>query len=59
MLLNIISQGIWLAQLGKCVSLDLRVVSLSPTMGVEITGILEDKIFKNKPKTKQNKTSNP
>ena len=30
-------RGTWLAQLEECVALDLRVVSLSPTLGVEIT----------------------
>ena len=30
-------QGAWLAQFVKCVTLDLGVVSLSPTLDVEIT----------------------
>ena len=29
--------GTWLAQLVECVTLDLRVVSSSPTLGIEIT----------------------
>jgi len=29
--------GTWLAQWVECMTLDLRVVSLSPTLGVEIT----------------------
>ena len=29
--------GSWLAQLVECVPLDLRIVSLSPTLGVEVT----------------------
>ena len=28
--------GAWLAQLEECVTLDLGVVSLSPTLGIEI-----------------------
>ena len=31
------SGGTWLAQLEECVTLDLGVVSSSPTLGVEIT----------------------
>ena len=27
----------WVAQLEECVTLDVRVISLSPTLGVEIT----------------------
>ena len=30
-------RGAWLAQLVECVTLDLRVVSSSPMLGVEIT----------------------
>ena len=32
-------RGTWLAQLGEYVTLDLWVVSLSPTLGVELTKI--------------------
>ena len=39
-----ISRGTWLAQSVECKALDLRVVSLSPTLGVEIT--LKNKILK-------------
>lgn len=34
---NTYEQGAWLAQLEECVLLVLRVVSSSPTVGVEIT----------------------
>ena len=30
-------RGTWLAQLVECAALDLGVVNLSPTLGVEIT----------------------